>query len=176
MENELNTQFVCAFHETNDKELEIEKNMIKKYNPQDDCLNLTFKKKFNFASDGGLQGVCLAGNDVIGAFKRSETNTDVEILDKTSYELRKTLSGLNLGHANDCAYNFNTGDIIFAATGNTIKKLKYDSSYNLTKEEVVTVSSTSGVSAIAYDGDRDQYIVYRNICVFSYNYELINLN
>ena len=43
MENELNTQFVCAFHETNEEELEIEKNIIKKYNSKDNSLNLTFK-------------------------------------------------------------------------------------------------------------------------------------
>ena len=43
MDNELNTQFVCAFHETKDEEIEVEKNMIKKYNEQDKSLNLTFK-------------------------------------------------------------------------------------------------------------------------------------
>ena len=43
MENELNTQFVCAFHETNEEELEKEKNIITKYNSQDDSLNLSFK-------------------------------------------------------------------------------------------------------------------------------------
>ena len=43
MDNELNTQFVCAFHEIKEEELEVEKNMIKKYNEQDKSLNLTFK-------------------------------------------------------------------------------------------------------------------------------------
>ena len=43
MENELNTQFVCAFHETKEEEIQAEKNMIKKFNEQDDSLNMTFK-------------------------------------------------------------------------------------------------------------------------------------
>ena len=43
MENELNTQFVCAFHETKEEEIQAEKNMIKKFNEQDYSLNMTFK-------------------------------------------------------------------------------------------------------------------------------------
>ena len=43
MENDLNTQFVCAFHDIKEEEIEAEKKMIKKYNPQDNSLNLTFK-------------------------------------------------------------------------------------------------------------------------------------
>ena len=43
MEKELNTQFVCAFHEIKEEELEAEKNMIQKYNQQDNSLNVSFK-------------------------------------------------------------------------------------------------------------------------------------
>ena len=43
MEKELNTQFVCAFHEIKEEELEAEKNMIKKYNQQENSLNVSFK-------------------------------------------------------------------------------------------------------------------------------------
>ena len=44
MENELNTDFVCSFHETKDEELEAEKNMIKKFNSQDNILSLKHLK------------------------------------------------------------------------------------------------------------------------------------
>jgi WD40 repeat protein len=43
MENELNTQFVCAYHEIKDEELEVEKNIVKKFNEKDDSLNAVFK-------------------------------------------------------------------------------------------------------------------------------------
>ena len=43
MDSELNTQFICAFHEINDEELELEKKIIKKYSKEEDKLNLKFK-------------------------------------------------------------------------------------------------------------------------------------
>ena len=43
MENQLNSQFICAFHETKEGEIEHEKKVIKKYNEKDESLNLTFK-------------------------------------------------------------------------------------------------------------------------------------
>ena len=43
MENELNTQFVCAYHEIKDEELEVEKNIVKKFNKKDDSLNVVLK-------------------------------------------------------------------------------------------------------------------------------------
>ena len=43
MENELNTQFVCAYHEIKDEELEVEKNIVQKFNEKDDSLNAVFK-------------------------------------------------------------------------------------------------------------------------------------
>jgi hypothetical protein len=46
MENDLNTQFVCAFHEVNEDEIDNEKKAIKKYNEQDNSLNLTFKNMY----------------------------------------------------------------------------------------------------------------------------------
>ena len=44
MENELNTQFVSAFNEANDEELEAEKNMIKKFISQNNTLSLKHLK------------------------------------------------------------------------------------------------------------------------------------
>ena len=46
MENELNTQFVCAFHEIKEEDIKEEKNSIKKFNTQDNSLNLTFKTMY----------------------------------------------------------------------------------------------------------------------------------
>ena len=43
MDNQLNSQFICAFHETKDGDIEQEKKVIKKYNDKDDSLDLTFK-------------------------------------------------------------------------------------------------------------------------------------
>ena len=43
MENQLNSQFICAFHETKEGEIEHEKKVIKKFNEKDESLNLTFK-------------------------------------------------------------------------------------------------------------------------------------
>jgi len=43
MDNELNTQYICAYHEINDEELDAEKNMLEKYSKDDNKLNLRFK-------------------------------------------------------------------------------------------------------------------------------------
>ena len=43
IDNELNTQFICAFHEINDEELETEKKIIKRYSRDEKNLNITFK-------------------------------------------------------------------------------------------------------------------------------------
>ena len=43
MDNELNTQFICAFHEVNDEELESEKKIIEKYSREENRLNIMFK-------------------------------------------------------------------------------------------------------------------------------------
>ena len=43
MDNELNTQYICAFHEINDEELDVEKNILEKYNKEDNKLNINFK-------------------------------------------------------------------------------------------------------------------------------------
>ena len=39
MENELNAQFVCAYNEVNEDDIENEKKIIKKYNKEDDTLS-----------------------------------------------------------------------------------------------------------------------------------------
>ena len=46
MENDLNTQFVCAFHEIKEEDIEAEKKMIKTYSKEDKSLNLTFKNMY----------------------------------------------------------------------------------------------------------------------------------
>ena len=43
MDNQFNSQFVCAFHEVKEGEIEQEKKVIKKYNDKDDSLDLTFR-------------------------------------------------------------------------------------------------------------------------------------
>ena len=43
MENELNTQFVCAYHETKEEELEEEKKVVKKFNEKDNSLSVDFR-------------------------------------------------------------------------------------------------------------------------------------
>ena len=43
MDNELNTQYICAFHEMNDEELETEKHLIEKYSRDENKLNILFK-------------------------------------------------------------------------------------------------------------------------------------
>ena len=43
MDNELNTQYICAFHEINDEELETEKNLIENYSRDENQLNILFK-------------------------------------------------------------------------------------------------------------------------------------
>ena len=43
MDNQINSQFVCAFHEVKEGDIEQEKKVIKKYNDKDDSLDLTFR-------------------------------------------------------------------------------------------------------------------------------------
>ena len=43
MDNQFNSQFVCAFHEVKEGDIEQEKKVIKKYNDKDDSLDLTFR-------------------------------------------------------------------------------------------------------------------------------------
>ena len=46
MENELNSQYICAFHEANEEEIQHEKKIIKKFNEQDNSLNVNFKNMY----------------------------------------------------------------------------------------------------------------------------------
>ena len=43
IDNELNTQYICAFHEMNEEELESEKKMVKKYSYDEKNLNIAFR-------------------------------------------------------------------------------------------------------------------------------------
>ena len=43
MDNELNTQFICAFHEINEDELDAEKKMLEKYSRDENILSIMFK-------------------------------------------------------------------------------------------------------------------------------------
>ena len=43
IDNELNTQYICAFHEMNEEEMEAEKKMVKKYSHDEKNLNIAFR-------------------------------------------------------------------------------------------------------------------------------------
>ena len=48
MDNELNTQYICAYHELKEEKLEAEKKSIIKHNPKDNSLNFSLKTIFLF--------------------------------------------------------------------------------------------------------------------------------
>ena len=157
-------------------------------------------QRLKLDSNYGLQGVCLTDKYII-AFKMHGVNSekkqlsDLYIIGKDDFKVKKIKNNNLFGHANDCTFNPNTKEItVVTSEGNkapAIKRFKIDDKYNLTNMTEFYLDSTTkklymngknvsgntfknlpGITSIAYDKDHNQYIVYagRTVYITNLNY------
>ena len=119
---------------------------------------------------GSLQGFCYANADktkivrIVINTANSNGTANVEIIDvmQGTPQIINTITGLNLGHGNDCTYNSKTDEILFEANSG-LKKYRLSGNDLVYIEDVTFPRQFTGsISAIAYDKDHDHYIIYRN--------------
>ena len=150
--------------------------------------NLSFDKKVSIKiSDGLLQGFALTDKYLFFARWYDDYSTsDIYILNNNTFEQETVISKYNFGHANDLTYNPNTKKLVISNSSNNsinrlslfnIKdKLIFDDkfginilngkikSFNNTDNPFILNQSDNNISmdpsAIAYDRDHNQYIIF----------------
>lgn len=97
----------------------------------------------------GFQGMTITNNYIIVSISKEDNTAALVAIDKSTYEVVKTVENLNYGHANDLAYNSDTNEIL-VINGTSIYVLDGDT---LDQKEIKTLDT----SASAIDVDSSGY-------------------
>ena len=133
--------------------------------------------------DYGMQGMTITDKYLIftlvynpnngkSSEENNKKNTLLVIADKNTYKVLNIIDDYCFGHANDLAYNSNTGEVLITANpwystsansgpvqGRKIAAFKISNSYQITNYRLSSTGSTNdGYSGFTYDYTRNRYI------------------
>ena len=133
--------------------------------------------------DYGMQGMTITDKYLIftlvynpnnhqSSEENNKKNTLLVIADKDTYQVYNIIDDYCFGHANDLAYNSNTGEVLITANpwysktanstpikGRKIAAFKINNNYQLTNYRLSSTDDRDdGYSGFTYDSDKNKYI------------------